>query len=279
MANSIVLRGILIDTVKETNVILRTDGSFNDQAFFENSNWGSVEDDMVTLSRILVQDHKHYIAGQPQGVDALHERAAANIQEHFANFAAYICQTLERRTTSVFVSLQQVACHVCCRTISRTSQTHEEVLTAHNCRLCHMGAFDICSECFTTGRRCLDTKHIIQPRNLQGFWCQYNGDARETLAKVGANGVAFEFIVAAAAAFNRRSAFSTAQGLVGMCPLLVKPSDMVVILFGGRTPYILRKTSDHYRLISDCYVYGIMDGEAIRMWQDGELDSQDFELR
>lgn len=234
---------------------------------------------MVSFSRILAQDHKHHIAGKLQGVDALHERATANIQGHFANFAAYVCKILERKKAGVFVSLIRVACHVCDKAITRLDQTHEQVPTAQNCRLCHMGAFDICSECYSAGERCLDPEHTIRPRNLQGFWCQCQNGANERLAKVAPDGVAAEFALAARSAFDRRSAFSTAHGLTGMCPLLVMPSDIVVVLFGGRTPYILRKTADHYRLVSDCYVYGIMDGEAVGMWQDGDLDPRDFELQ
>jgi len=278
-ANNIILQGLFVDTVKETNVALRTDGSFNNQSFHEENRLKPLEDNMMSLSRILAQDHKHHVAGKLQQVDALHERATANIQEHFANFAAYVCKIIGRGKTSVFVSLQNVTCHACGKTITYIDQTHEQVPTAQNCRLCHMGAFDICSQCYSAGTRCLDPKHTIRPRNLQGFRYQHENDANRRLARVAPNGVAAEFALAAASAFDRRSAFSTTQGLTGMCPLLVMPSDIVVVLFGGRTPYILRKTADHYRLVSDCYVYGIMDGEAVRMWQDGNLDSRDFNLQ
>ena len=279
MASSIVLQRILVDTVHETNVTLRSDASFNSQPFVENSNTSPSEDDMVTLSTILVQDHKHHIAGRPQGVDALHERASDNMHEHFANFAEYISRTLEGRTRSVFVSLNNITCHVCFRTIMDIHHAYEEVQTAQNCRLCHMGAFDICPECYSADQQCLNTRHTIQPRNLQGFWYQYRSEETDKLAKARANGVAREFAVAAGAAFDRRSAFRTSKGLVGICPLVAAPSDIVVILFGGRTPYILRKMADHYRLVCDCYLHGMMDGEAVRMWQEGVLDTQDFELR
>jgi hypothetical protein len=239
----------------------------------------SSEDSMVSLSRIMVQDHKHHIAGQRQGVDALHIRASANIEEHYANFAAYLCEMLEGKSNSVFLSLNQITCHVCRRTIMADRKTYMQVQSAQNCRMCHMGAFDICFECFSGGARCLDSKHTIRPRNLQGFWYQFHSDAYEKLEKIAAKGVADEWATAAGASFDRRSAFSTMQDLIGMCPLVVAPSDVVVILFGGRTPYILRRTGDHYRLVSDCYVHGMMDGEGIKMWQAGQLNLQDFELR
>lgn len=277
--NGIKLRGIVVDTVKQTKVALTTAGSFNDQAFFGESRWRSSEDDLVSLSRILVQDHKHHIGGRLQGVDALHERAQANIDEHFANFAAFVLTALENRNDDVFISLNSTFCHVCNRAIARMSQRHGEEATAQNCNLCQMGAFDICSDCYLTGKRCLEPKHTNKQRTLQGFWCRYDDAMIKRLARAAPNGTASEFSAAAGSAFDRRSTFSTTQGLTGLCPLFVVPGDIVVVLFGGRSPFVLRKTVDHYRLVSDCYVYGIMDGEVVRMWQDGDLETQDFELR
>lgn len=38
----------------------------------------------------------------------------------------------------------------------------------------------------------------------------------------------------------------------------------IVILLGGRTPYVLRKDGKHgYRFVGECYVHGLMDGEGL----------------
>jgi hypothetical protein len=48
--------------------------------------------------------------------------------------------------------------------------------------------------------------------------------------------------------------------------------DMVCILLGGQTPFILSSKDAHFRLVEPCYVEGIMWGEAIK-----ELDEmRDF---
>ena len=272
-ANSIILRGVFVDTVKETNVALRTDGSFNNQTFLEGSRWRSSEDDMVSLSRILAQDHKHHIAGKLQDVDALHERATANIQEHFANFAAYVCKILERGRTGVFVSLIRVACHVCDKAITRLDQNARASADGTELPDGVTWAHSISARNATPPVSGVSIPSIPSGRETsKGSGVRTRTARTSDWRKLAPNGVAAEFALAARSAFDRRSAFSTAQGLTGMCPLLVMPSDIVVVLFGGRTPYILRKTADHYRLVSDCYVYGIMDGEAVRMWQDGDLD-------
>jgi hypothetical protein len=67
-------------------------------------------------------------------------------------------------------------------------------------------------------------------------------------------------------AFHRaswgRTLFGTRTGRVGIGPYSMRSSDLVVILKGGQTPYILRKKNDHHVLVGECYVHGIMQGEA-----------------
>jgi hypothetical protein len=70
-----------------------------------------------------------------------------------------------------------------------------------------------------------------------------------------------------------------------------QPSDLICILFGGQTPFILRKVEDVpailskraetweeislCRLIGECYIHGIMDGEAYEEFKRGESDAQE----
>ena len=48
--------------------------------------------------------------------------------------------------------------------------------------------------------------------------------------------------------------------------------DIVVILYGWKTPFVLRPVSDGYRLIGECYVHGLMHGEAIEKDLGVEMD-------
>lgn len=61
--------------------------------------------------------------------------------------------------------------------------------------------------------------------------------------------------------------------------MAMRPGHIVVILFGSQVPFFLRKHGSVYRLVGDCYVQGLMDGEAIDMWKNGELDSEEFKIR
>ncbi|KAG5761556.1 hypothetical protein H9Q72_010327 [Fusarium xylarioides] len=65
-------------------------------------------------------------------------------------------------------------------------------------------------------------------------------------------------------AFDQRMAI-TGSGYLCMVPWSVRAGDRIALLRGGRTPYVLRKAGDKWRILGDCYVHGIMSGEA---WSD-----------
>jgi hypothetical protein len=72
-----------------------------------------------------------------------------------------------------------------------------------------------------------------------------------------------------------RAIFVTENGSIGRGPPAIRPRDIVVILFGGRTPFILRPTDvdGEYQFIGDCYVDGIMHGEYIEgLKADGKFE-------
>lgn len=73
-----------------------------------------------------------------------------------------------------------------------------------------------------------------------------------------------------------RSIFVTDNGFLGMASNIVKPGDQIVFLFGGAKPFLLCPIHGHYIYISNCYVHGFMDGEAlIQKWKAEDPDSQD----
>lgn len=76
----------------------------------------------------------------------------------------------------------------------------------------------------------------------------------------------------------RRRMFRTKTGHFGLGSSNITPGDQVVVLFGGKTPFVLRQKEGYYRLISDCYVHGIMSGELVTEWKKGELQSRIFSI-
>ena len=65
-----------------------------------------------------------------------------------------------------------------------------------------------------------------------------------------------------------RKFFISEEGWLGLAPSNSAPGDRIVLLEGGKTPFILRPThvEGQFKILGDAYVHGIMDGEA---WGDG----------
>lgn len=76
------------------------------------------------------------------------------------------------------------------------------------------------------------------------------------------------------AAYGRRF-FTTKNGYMGLSPSLARIGDKIVILLGGKTPFILRKTGKKgYRFIGECFVHGIMTGKGLST----STDMQDLHI-
>ncbi|SCV33496.1 related to HET-6OR heterokaryon incompatibility protein (het-6OR allele) [Fusarium fujikuroi] len=76
--------------------------------------------------------------------------------------------------------------------------------------------------------------------------------------------------------------FVTETGYVGFGPRSMRPGDVVCVLFGGRTPYVMRPTAapDEYLFLGPAYVHGLMDGEAIDAWEKGKrTENQEIQER
>lgn len=64
---------------------------------------------------------------------------------------------------------------------------------------------------------------------------------------------------------------------MGVAPATTEPGDAVCILFGSRTPMILRKSGEGWRFAGQTYIHGIMDGEAFD-GQDMKKDASLFQI-
>jgi hypothetical protein len=63
--------------------------------------------------------------------------------------------------------------------------------------------------------------------------------------------------------YNRRF-FASEGGLFGWAMEGVQEGDEVCVLYGGEYPFIIRPVDDgKYSMVSDCYAYGFMNGEAL----------------
>lgn len=71
----------------------------------------------------------------------------------------------------------------------------------------------------------------------------------------------------------------TDDGYYGLGPKTVQQNDMVWFLFGAKIPVVLRAIGGGQRvLVGDCYIHGLMDGEAVRNVYSEKLQTGVFEI-
>lgn len=80
--------------------------------------------------------------------------------------------------------------------------------------------------------------------------------------------------------------FEAENGSVGICPWMAEKGDLVVILHGGKVPYLLRPvkniesgTSEGlFQFIGECYVMGAMKGKWFRNQTEKNVEPQTFTI-
>ncbi|KAJ9640022.1 hypothetical protein H2199_006256 [Coniosporium tulheliwenetii] len=104
------------------------------------------------------------------------------------------------------------------------------------------------------------TKESLQPREDVGGgdWYRYARRASQLCA--------------------HRKLFISKKGYLALGPEVLQEGDLCCILYGAKMPFILRRRDDHYILLGESYIHGIMRGEAMEMLRNGELQEQTFEI-
>ena len=68
----------------------------------------------------------------------------------------------------------------------------------------------------------------------------------------------------------RRLAYSM-NGYVALVCHQAKEGDLLYALFGGSVLYVLRPMGDQFILVGECYVHGLMDGDAMQSLENGQV--------
>lgn len=70
------------------------------------------------------------------------------------------------------------------------------------------------------------------------------------------------------------------RAFIASVPYDAEKKDLVVMLEGFSTPFVLRKTSTEgeYQLVGDCYVHGVMDGELLRNADEAGVQLQNNQV-
>ncbi|KIM98517.1 hypothetical protein OIDMADRAFT_31305 [Oidiodendron maius Zn] len=73
---------------------------------------------------------------------------------------------------------------------------------------------------------------------------------------------------------HKRRFFITNTQAIGIGPREIQAGDIIGVIFGGQAPFVLRPCGGHYHLVGECFVIGLMDGEAIDKWKEGQIEPE-----
>jgi hypothetical protein len=79
------------------------------------------------------------------------------------------------------------------------------------------------------------------------------------------------------ASINRRL-MTTTNGYLGLRPVKAEKGDIMCILLGSSRPIALGPSGERYLIVGDCYVHGIMEGEAMAWLETRECQMETFVL-
>ncbi|KAH6879268.1 heterokaryon incompatibility protein-domain-containing protein [Alternaria rosae] len=78
---------------------------------------------------------------------------------------------------------------------------------------------------------------------------------------------------------DHRALITTTSGYFGMAPVATRSGDVIAILLGCNCPVVLRPCDDGlYRIIGECYIQGLMNGEILNQEQEGLVTKHEFVL-
>jgi hypothetical protein len=78
---------------------------------------------------------------------------------------------------------------------------------------------------------------------------------------------------------DHRALIRTKTGYLGLAPIAVRPGDVIAILLGCKCPVVLRPSYDKmFRVVGECYIHDLMDGEILSQKRDGRVSERKFIL-
>ncbi|KAI9775711.1 MAG: hypothetical protein M1839_000913 [Geoglossum umbratile] len=102
----------------------------------------------------------------------------------------------------------------------------------------------------------------LQWMNLPvGLYVSISGIIISTFGHEYRHGPVVAFSKKLATTLHRRF-FKTTKGYIGIGPRSLQKGDAVALFKGGMVPLVIRSLGDKWELVGDCYVHGIMHGEA-----------------
>ncbi|KAL8363662.1 hypothetical protein RB601_009430 [Gaeumannomyces tritici] len=93
------------------------------------------------------------------------------------------------------------------------------------------------------------------------------------------NGVAEEFAALARDYCFNRTFLVTCTRKMGIGPASAEVGDTITVLLGGDIPFVTRRQGNSWAFVGGAYIQGLMDGEAIAAWKQGDVSKTVFEIQ
>ncbi|KAK1817720.1 hypothetical protein LTR12_007921 [Friedmanniomyces endolithicus] len=274
---SITLRGVQIGSIATVqSVFPLPSGRSSDSYDLSMPSTRLDPDRLRSACTIITQD-----IWSPGGIRRIQDlrRAHPDHGNHFADFAAFMLEAIEDGQQDMYVALDTFYCDCCNGVIVPQGEPSLAAPQMYYCGACSP-AYGMCGPCFMSGKHSLRAAHAPRPKPLPAVHYISNTATLARLKQVPSGGSAEDFGRRMIDTCYRRTFFATAEGCVGSCLDTVLPGDAIVVLYGGKVPYVLRKqVCGSYRLVGCCCLDGVMDGEAVGLCERGELVERDFRLR
>ncbi|TVY82840.1 Heterokaryon incompatibility protein 6 OR allele [Lachnellula suecica] len=104
-------------------------------------------------------------------------------------------------------------------------------------------------------------------------------EVEENNASIPTKENVFEYEKSLDQAVTSRQFFVTRSGYMGVGPKALQEGDMVCVIAGCNVPLLIRQEGDHHLLVGECFVWGLMDGEAwegtninVSSWKDKRFE-------
>lgn len=271
-SSALQVKGLELGSITEVSPVAKYSSMASQHSKADAS---TTRDKLMTVMRLLTQDRWQH--------DLTNETAAHRNNENsgiqFASFSSYILDMFNDHEDELYISLIHIWCDICGRVICSSEGPLSTVHSSYYfCNICVDGDFDLCIACYDGGIRCHDADHTLSRSKPTALSIPYTTEIVKVLKDSLVDGKDALFQPKLNKGLMSASFFHTAQGYRGTASRSAQVGDVVVVFFGSRVPFIVRKHQSGYRLISHCYLDGFMDGRAIEMLKKGELEAQEFKI-
>jgi hypothetical protein len=137
---------------------------------------------VLTLMELITQDR-----WQPDtSVEGIATRTRDNLDTQLSEMASYVLSAIGDRKQDSYIALLTTWCNHCLNYITgwggKATSTPSNWYT---CNICDCGDFDICTQCYDSGKRCNERGHELKKAAVASMWFPYDEELIRTLKAHG----------------------------------------------------------------------------------------------